>query len=221
MGVDRSPTKPRSRGVTSDTSAKPMPSGVFGETYNLKDNLKEGGGVCGGAGCGKKVGERQNGIQCDACLKWFHCGCGGLSKKDYECIKSMTDSTIWVCGNCEGFVKGAKERMNRMEEENKYLRNLNEELKSEMKRFFEELSRVKSEVKREIKDEILAEIRKEMEKRCDKGMMSMKEVDLSNSGRIETEKGKKEEIKKEIKNELLSEVKEDEEIKRRDCNVGV
>ena len=38
-----------------------MPSGVFGETYNLKDNLKEGGGVFGGAGCEKKVGESLRG----------------------------------------------------------------------------------------------------------------------------------------------------------------
>lgn len=218
MGIDRSPTKSRSKGVIPDTGPKPMPSGAFGKTYSLKDNLKEGEGVCGGFGCGKKVGERQSGVQCDACLRWFHSGCGGLSKKDYENIKSMTDSTLWVCGNCEEFVRGARDRWNKLEEENRYLRKLNEELKAEMGKFFkEEIRKVKMEIKDEVKSEVLAEIKGEFGEKCEGG----EGTSFADKVRMSTGEGKKEEIMKEIKNEVLSEVKEDEERKKRECNFVV
>lgn len=52
--------------------------------------------------CGKCVSERQYGMGCEGlCAKWFHIGCAGLVKKDYEKFMGLGDKSVWYCSACK------------------------------------------------------------------------------------------------------------------------
>ena len=44
--------------------------------------------------CQKKVTYRTKGVECEACLKWYHLGCGNISESEYA-------ETIWNCMTCK------------------------------------------------------------------------------------------------------------------------
>ena len=54
----------------------------------LSDGNKE---VC--PGCQKKVTYRTKGVECEACLNWYHLGCGKISESEYADIAE----TVWYC----------------------------------------------------------------------------------------------------------------------------
>ena len=58
----------------------------------LNEGNKE---VC--PGCQKKVTYRTKGIDFQACLKWYHLGCGNISESEYADIAE----TVWYCIACK------------------------------------------------------------------------------------------------------------------------
>ena len=58
----------------------------------LNEGIKE---VC--PGCQKKVTYRTKGVECEACLNWYHLGCGNISESEYADIPE----TAWFCIACK------------------------------------------------------------------------------------------------------------------------
>ena len=56
----------------------------------LKEDLN---GVCPGY---QKVIYRTKGVECEACLNWFHLSCSKISESDYANIAT----TVWFCRTC-------------------------------------------------------------------------------------------------------------------------
>ena len=57
----------------------------------LNEDNKE---IC--PGYQKKVRYRTKGAECDACLNWYHLGCGNISESEYTDIAE----TVWYCTTC-------------------------------------------------------------------------------------------------------------------------
>ena len=47
--------------------------------------------------CQKKVTYRTKGVECEACLNWYHLGCGNISESEYADIAE----TVWYCMTCK------------------------------------------------------------------------------------------------------------------------
>ena len=58
----------------------------------LSEGNKE---VC--PGCQKKVTYRTKGVECEACLNWYHLWCGNISESEYKDIAE----TVWYCMTCK------------------------------------------------------------------------------------------------------------------------
>jgi len=134
----------------------------FGTTYELPEvDEAEGEDNCGN--CKKKVRSDQNGISCDACEQWFHCGCAKVSIDEYKMIQKMGNRITWNCGRCGTSVKEQNEKL---KEEN---RKLIEILKNFEKNIEARLEEFKSEIKNNIsnvvKEEIIGEMKEEEEKK--------------------------------------------------------
>ena len=58
----------------------------------LSEDNKE---VC--SRCQKKVTNRTKGVECEACLNFYHLGCGNISESEYVDIAE----TVWYCMTCK------------------------------------------------------------------------------------------------------------------------
>ena len=47
--------------------------------------------------CERRVTYRSKGIECEACLNWYHLKCSSVSDKEYEQISEM----VWYCKRCK------------------------------------------------------------------------------------------------------------------------
>ena len=47
--------------------------------------------------CQKKVTYRTKGLECVACLNWYHLGCGNISESEFADIAE----TVWYCMTCK------------------------------------------------------------------------------------------------------------------------
>ena len=47
--------------------------------------------------CQKKVKYWTKGVECEACLNWYHLGCGNISESEYADIAE----TVWYCMTCK------------------------------------------------------------------------------------------------------------------------
>ena len=47
--------------------------------------------------CQKKLTYRAKGVECEACLNWYHLGCGDISEFKYAEIAE----TVWYCMTCK------------------------------------------------------------------------------------------------------------------------
>ena len=47
--------------------------------------------------CQKKVTYRTKGVECEACLNWYHLVCGNISESEYADIAE----TVWYCMTCK------------------------------------------------------------------------------------------------------------------------
>ena len=58
----------------------------------LNESNKE---VC--PACQKKVTYRTKGVECNACLNWYHLACGNISESEYADFAE----TVWFCIACK------------------------------------------------------------------------------------------------------------------------
>ena len=75
-----------------------------------------------------KVGEKEHGVQCEICDKWWHAACAGLRQEKYTVVhKSATkDEQVlhWHCAECNKnavgvlkLIKVMQERQDRMKKD--------------------------------------------------------------------------------------------------------
>ena len=72
--------------------------------------------------CGKEVKNNLNGIECELCEKWYHCGCLKISKSEYDHTGEIEGKVSWFCPPCKTDFKN-------LESANAELRKENQELK--------------------------------------------------------------------------------------------
>ena len=51
-------------------------------------------------GCQKKVTSRTKGVECEACLNWYHLGCSNILESEYADI-AIPYETVWYCRTCK------------------------------------------------------------------------------------------------------------------------
>jgi len=132
----------------------------LGMTYEIAEveDEEENCGICK-----KKVRSDQNGISCDSCEMWYHCGCVKMSVDEYKCIQKLGKRLTWNCGRC-GI--SLKEQNDRLKEENKKLIELLRNLEMKIDHKIEGIKHeVKNSIAKQVKDEIIEEIKEEEEKK--------------------------------------------------------
>ena len=82
-----------------------------------------------------------------------HSECGGLKKKEFEYFGGK-GAPVWVCCPCGGVIRGASEKIKRLENENEDLRRENREIMGKLNELFERMSEMKEDIKREIREEV-------------------------------------------------------------------
>ena len=85
--------------------------------------------ICGV--CNKKVSQNQNGLNCDLCDKWYHCGCEKVSIGDYK-ILNQCDSAKWFCRKCNSSHNDTKKENALLRQEVQKLREENQMLKDRL-----------------------------------------------------------------------------------------
>ncbi|KAK4289620.1 hypothetical protein Pmani_037425 [Petrolisthes manimaculis] len=66
--------------------------------------------------CKKRVGENDNGLQCDSCVIWYHCGCMKINANEYEAINKATNLVRWFCRTCDPKIMQAITKIKELEE---------------------------------------------------------------------------------------------------------
>lgn len=92
----------------------------------------DGGDIANTDDCGKckrRVRDDQNGLQCDLCHTWYHCGCLKISKADYENIMGLKNIVKWFCINCDGTYNSLKRDNDSLRKDNYDLKKENKNLK--------------------------------------------------------------------------------------------
>ncbi|KAK4297337.1 hypothetical protein Pmani_011648 [Petrolisthes manimaculis] len=78
--------------------------------------------------CGVRVGDADNGVQCEFCKLWYHAGCCKVSIKTYKTLKDEP-SLPWSCKTCKSKISRNLAEVERLREEifnlKKELRELN------------------------------------------------------------------------------------------------
>jgi len=147
--------------------------------------------------CRKKVKDTDNGIQCEWCQKWFHCGCEKVSNKLYRTM-GEEDAAFWCCRGCRRNVRGMKEENKVLRQENKTLRLENEKLRLRISAIEERVDAVKEEIINEVKvevtrgiqDEIVNRLKQEEEKKkreCNLILYNLRESEKENGIEREAE----------------------------------
>ena len=50
--------------------------------------------------CKRVVNEKEKGVNCDYCARWFHATCEDINETQYEFIEKMDKCLAWQCMNC-------------------------------------------------------------------------------------------------------------------------
>jgi len=161
MTLNRTPTKqqeedPKQMEVESERSVRKKYSvacGVpkLGQTFKLEEIEEDE--KCGG--CKKEVRGNQNGISCDACGVWYHCGCIKVSQEEYRMIQKMANRITWTCGRCGVDIK----------KQNELLKSENQKLMKEideMKKIIHEIDGKVEKIGEDMKEKIIKEVKKEV-----------------------------------------------------------
>ena len=59
--------------------------------------------------CQRRVLDK--GIECDSCIRWFHCSCVKISNEESKMIQKLDPKTKWFCENCTNDIKTLKEQI--------------------------------------------------------------------------------------------------------------
>ena len=88
-----------SRSTIVDVSSDPQPSRQGKERVEEQDQA-----VCkGGPGklmCGIQVKEGDDAVECERCMKWFHCKCQAILKTALTALGKWHGTLIWLCDTC-------------------------------------------------------------------------------------------------------------------------
>ena len=84
--------------------------------------------------CEKKVGEKENGVQCEICEKWWHAACARLRQEEYNVVQESAtkDEQVlhWHCAECNmnavGVLKLIKMIQERQDRNGKVNKSANE-----------------------------------------------------------------------------------------------
>ena len=140
----------------------------FGDTFKVSEMEREGGGYACGI-CKKEVKETHNGLGCDACETWYHCGCIKITQDEYKLIQKMGNQLCWSCGRCGLDIKKQNELL---KSENEKLRTELEEIKKKINKVDDKLEEIGKNIKnniiQEVKKEIIEEIREDEERKLKK-----------------------------------------------------
>ena len=79
------------------------------------------------------VKSNQNGLYCEWCEKWFHCGCEKVGTAEYKLLNECR--LRWFCRQCNGSIPGLRKEQMRLKEENNKLRLENESLRDRLNQF--------------------------------------------------------------------------------------
>lgn len=206
-GLARSPPSSglRSKGGSSDPGKQHLP---LGSTFCVDKALKSAniGDKCGK--CRSAVKGNQDGILCEVCEVWYHSECGGLKRKEYEYFGSK-GAPLWVCAACEGVVKGAGDKIKRLENENEDLRRDNREIMGKVNELFESMSKMKEDIMKEIRGEIMGIVNDNNNNEWPSVQPKM------------TSEGDQGEIIRDIRREVMVGVKEEEDKRKRECNTVI
>jgi hypothetical protein len=114
VSMRRSPTgrgAVRGRGAVAGVAQDKL-----GKTYKLGGGKSVGEArrdeSCGT--CGGEVGGADDGLCCEECQKWFHCGCLGMNQVEYK-MWSGSDHP-WFCITCREVIKQKTRKVDKMEE---------------------------------------------------------------------------------------------------------
>ena len=91
--------------------------------------------------CNKLVKDNQNGLQCELCYKWYHCGCVKVSKDEYKSICEMKGKVLWLCISCKGNCKSVNKENRKLKKENEALMDIVANLTNRLERIEDKLDR--------------------------------------------------------------------------------
>ena len=114
---------------------------VGGEVHAGRD-VREGGDNEYGR-CRRYVDE---GLQCDACQRWFHMQCEQVSQKEYKRISDMGTSVMWLCQWCKINFRNMAGINRELKDENKKLKDENKGLRRRMDSLEEKMRNQKGEI---------------------------------------------------------------------------
>ena len=100
--------------------------------------------------CDKIVTNKDNGLLCDGCTKWFHAGCQKVSLELYRALAKNKDE-LWFCRPCKLEVRGSFDKIRKLEEQNS-------ELKDRVKALEDKWVDIRDEIVAEAKDRIMKEL---------------------------------------------------------------
>jgi len=135
----------------------------FGTTYKIPEieETETEEDICGV--CDKKVRDNQNGIGCDTCDSWYHCGCVKMHIDEYKLIQKLGKRLTWNCGHCG---TSLREQNEKLKEENKklvdILRNFERKIDTKLEEFKHEL---RNNISKSVKEEVIEELKEEEEKK--------------------------------------------------------
>lgn len=72
--------------------------------------------------CNKAVKNEDNGLNCNACEKWFHAGCEKVEQDLYKVLQKYK-SQLWFCRQCKSKVVNFVAKIQKLENQNNELSN--------------------------------------------------------------------------------------------------
>ena len=129
---------------------------VGGEAHAGGDVREDGNSECGR--CGRYVDE---GLQCDACQRWFHMQCEQVSQKENKRIRDMGTSVMWLCQWCKVNFQNVAGKNRELKDENKKLKDENKELRRRMDSLEEKLRNIKGEIVEETITEVMRRLKED------------------------------------------------------------
>ena len=106
--------------------------------------------------CLGKVTQRDKGICCDKCQKWYHTNCQQMSLELYGVLKKHQDE-MWFCNRCKVEVKESIIKIKELEEKNK-------RLEEKVKALEEKWENIKDELVQETTSQVMRSVQLEIKK---------------------------------------------------------
>lgn len=147
----------------------------LGKTYKVGEvdsQSQATDGLC--RECNRRVGEKDEGVQCDECEYWYHLRCSKLTKKSYTILQTVEDFE-WRCLVCKKKAKTIREISINLSVDNKRLAKENTLLLERMAILDNKIKGLKEEIKKEVLGDLKLEIVKEVRDSVKEALSFVKE----------------------------------------------